>query len=90
MSKSVTQLPVVPFSYDEVMSGALPSLFARMALEHGPILKHVVQSGPYTGEEVVYLPDVGALDGSLDVGAQTTLLALRRARCSAQTPGFGE
>src|SRR2546423_10997831 len=55
MSKSITQLPVVPFSYDEVMSGALPSLFARMAVEHGPILKHVVQSGPYTGEEFVYM-----------------------------------
>jgi cytochrome P450 len=55
MTKSVAQLPVVPFSYEEVMSGALPSLFARMAVEQGPILKHVVQSGPYTGQEFVYM-----------------------------------
>jgi len=55
MSKSITQLPVVPFSYEEVMSGALPSLFARMAVEQGPILKHVVQSGPYAGQEFVYM-----------------------------------
>src|ERR671933_2566092 len=55
MSKSLAQLPVVPFSYEEVMSGALPALFARMAVEHGPILKHVVQSGPYAGEEFVYM-----------------------------------
>jgi hypothetical protein len=55
MSKSVAHLPVVPFSYEEVMSGALPALFARMAVEHGPILKHVVQSGPYAGEEFVYM-----------------------------------
>jgi hypothetical protein len=27
------------------MSGALPSVFARMVGEHGPILKHVVQAG---------------------------------------------
>ena len=55
MSKSITQLPVVPFSYEEVMSGALPALFARMAVEQGPILKHVVQSGPYAGQEFVYM-----------------------------------
>jgi hypothetical protein len=55
MSKSATQLPVVPCSHSEVMSGALPSLFARMAVQHGPILKHVVQSGPLAGEECVYI-----------------------------------
>lgn len=55
MSKSIAELPVVPFSNREIISGELPQLFARMALEHGPILKHVTQSGPYAGEAYVYM-----------------------------------
>jgi hypothetical protein len=72
MSKSAAQLPVVPFSYEEVMSGTLPSLFARMSVEHGPILKHVVQSGPFAGEEFVYMVGPDAI-GSCCTRTATTL-----------------
>jgi cytochrome P450 len=37
------------------MSGALPTLFARMAIEHGPILRHRAEGGPQAGEEFVFM-----------------------------------
>jgi cytochrome P450 len=37
------------------MSGALPTLFARMAIEHGLILRHRAEGGPQAGAEFVFM-----------------------------------
>jgi cytochrome P450 len=52
MSKSLAELPAVRFSGDAIMSGQFPQLLARLALEHGPIYKWVIESGTDTGEYV--------------------------------------
>jgi cytochrome P450 len=52
MSKGMAELPAVSFSGDDIMSGRFPSLQARMALEHGPIYKWVIDSGPDVGEYI--------------------------------------
>ena len=54
-SKSIADLPNVPVSNDEIMSGELPHLFARAAMTHGPILKHRIFGGEMAGEEFVYM-----------------------------------
>ncbi len=53
--KSVADLPSVPFTNGDIMSGALPGLFARAAMRHGPILKHRIAGSGMGGEEFVYL-----------------------------------
>ena len=55
MAQSIADLPNVPFSDAEIMSGGLPDLFAQMAVEHGPILKHDIGGGPFAGEAVVFM-----------------------------------
>ncbi|MFL5800997.1 MAG: cytochrome P450 [Roseiflexaceae bacterium] len=52
MSKSLAELPAVRFSGDDIMAGRFPALQARMALEHGPIYKWVIDAGPDAGEYV--------------------------------------
>lgn len=52
---SMADLPHVPFSDAEIITGQLPDLFARMALAHGPILRHVAGPGPYAGQEFVFM-----------------------------------
>jgi cytochrome P450 len=37
------------------MSGAVPTLFARAAVEHGPILRHRAQGGPQDGQDFVFM-----------------------------------
>lgn len=54
-SRGVADVPVVPFTNADIMSGALPDLFARAALENGPILKHVIEAGPFAGEQFIYM-----------------------------------
>ena len=52
MSKSLSALPAVRFSGDDIMSGQFPALQARAAIEHGPIYKWVIDQGMDSGEYV--------------------------------------
>jgi cytochrome P450 len=54
-TRSIAELPAVPFTDADIFSGALPLIFARAAMKHGPILRHVVAHGPEAGEGFVFM-----------------------------------
>src|SRR5262245_29092160 len=52
MGKSLAELATVSFSTEDILSGRLSSLQARLAIEHGPIFKWVVHTGHDAGEYI--------------------------------------
>ncbi|HEX5690565.1 MAG TPA: cytochrome P450, partial [Roseiflexaceae bacterium] len=52
MTKSLSELPAVHFSGEDIMSGEFPALQARNAIEHGPIYKWAIDDGMDSGEYV--------------------------------------
>jgi cytochrome P450 len=52
MSKGLADLPEIQLDGDDIMSGRLAALQARMAIEHGPIFKWVIPNGMDMGEYV--------------------------------------
>ncbi len=52
MTRSMADLPIVRFTGDDIMSGRFADLEAQMALQHGPIYKWVIDSGPDAGEYI--------------------------------------
>ena len=55
MSKSISDLPAVSFTDDDINSGVLPSLLARAALEHGPIFRRVVSRSWESDRDYVFM-----------------------------------
>jgi retinoid hydroxylase len=52
MAKGIADLPAVPLSGEDVMSGRLAGKLAAAAIEHGPIFKWVIPEGWDAGEYV--------------------------------------
>ena len=52
MTKGMAELPAVPFTGDDIVSGRFPQKLAEAALAHGPIFKWVIDDGWDAGEYV--------------------------------------
>jgi retinoid hydroxylase len=55
MARPYTEIPVVEFSEMDVWSGQFPSVLARIATEVGPVFRRILQQGPYSGMDTLYL-----------------------------------
>jgi cytochrome P450 len=55
MSTPVREAPTVEYSDEDVWSGRFPQILARAAQELGPVFRRVVENGPNTGFEAVFL-----------------------------------
>lgn len=54
-NKGIADLPVLPWDEGAIWSGRLSMQLARMAVEHGPIFRQVVDVGADRGLQLVYL-----------------------------------
>jgi retinoid hydroxylase len=52
MKPTIADLPQAHFSYDDVVSGRLPTRQAAMALQHGPIFRWTMEQGPGAGDYI--------------------------------------
>ncbi|MEN9934571.1 MAG: hypothetical protein RLZZ387_1150 [Chloroflexota bacterium] len=52
MAKGIADLPAIPLSGEDIVSGRLPQKLAQAAVEHGPIFKWVIPDGWDAGEYV--------------------------------------
>src|SRR5438067_5775248 len=55
MIRSMAALPAVEFTEEEIFSGQLPHIEARLAAEVGPIFRRRILAGPYAGLEMVMM-----------------------------------
>src|SRR5437764_1268981 len=88
MSRSLAEMPAVEFTGADIMTGRLPGLQARAALDHGPIYKWVISEGYDAGEYVFLVgPEANRFEDAADgweamfgriAEAQTELFATLR------------
>lgn len=56
MSKSLAEMPVTTYSYDDAVSqGILPTLLAQSAVECGPVFKRIVPEETHDAREFVFM-----------------------------------
>src|SRR3954447_37177 len=55
MIRSVAEMPVVDYSGDVWSSGEFPNILARMAVEHGPIFRHLMQDGASNDGSLIFM-----------------------------------
>jgi retinoid hydroxylase len=55
MSKDLAEMPAIHFTGEDIMSGALPTLLARAAMEHGPIFRLPIHQGYEAGQQFIFM-----------------------------------